>query len=138
MKHLNDGACQHCLEIINRFPNFDAELLTWFLMVQAAFPDFHIAEAGRGRQLQDEDFAHGLSKASYGESAHNYNLAFDTFFLVDEKYSLDPKLYAALVPEIPDHIEWYGAQGAVFYERPHFEKRNWKYLRAQGLLKLVE
>lgn len=137
-KHENNGECERCLELLNVYPGFDLDLLGWFKMVQAKFFNFHISEGGRGRVEQESDFQRGASKAHFGESAHNYNCAFDTFFLVNGQYSLDEKLYAALQAEIPEFVNWYGSKGAVFYERPHFEKRNWKDLRIAGLIALVE
>lgn len=136
--HDNSGACPHCIEILNTYPGIDEDLAEWFRETQKTFNNFHIAEAGRGKIAQEKDFARGASRAHYGHSAHNYNAAIDTFFLVNGAYSLDERLFDAVVVDLPFFIEWYGAKGAVFYERPHFEKIAWKYLADQGLLVLVE
>ncbi len=137
-KHDNSGACPHCLEIFNKFPGFDEDLMQWFKDAQKETPSFHIAEAGRGRIAQEQDFDRGLSKAHYGESAHNYNCAIDTFFMVSGKYSLDESLFRAIAIGLPSFIEWYGSPNAKFYERPHFEKTGWKELAESGLIFLVE
>lgn len=137
-KHENNGACLRCLEIFARFPHFNSDLFNWFLMIQAKFPDFHISEAGRGKIQQEQDFNEGESHAHWGESAHNYNCAFDSFFLINGKYTLEKILYDKISPEIPDFVNWYGMPTAVFYERPHFEKADWRELLKAGLVKLVE
>lgn len=137
-KHDSSGACPHCLEIINKYPGFDEDLLHWFQSVQKKFTNFHVAEAGRGREVQEDDFDRKASKAHYGESAHNYNCALDTFFMIDGAYSLDEGQFKRIAVNLPSFIEWYGAPGASFPERPHFEKVGWKELAAQGLVSLVE
>lgn len=138
MKHDNSGACGHCKEIMNKYPGLDEDLRQWFAETQRQFTNFHIAEAGRGREAQEDDFNHGRSRAHYGESAHNWNSAIDCFFIVDGVYSLDESLFKIVTANLPSFIEWYGSANAKFYERPHFEKKNWKELADQGLLWLVE
>ena len=138
MSHLNDGNCQKCREIINKFPGFNQDLLNWFILMQGKFNNFHVSCAGRGEADQEHCFDTHVSDAHYGQSAHNYNLAMDTWFQIDGRYSLDEDLYAQIEPEIPDFIEWFGKKDAVFYERPHFEIKNWKDLVQTGTVKLVE
>lgn len=138
MKHDNSGACAHCLEILNKYPKFDEDLLEWFKSTQKTTPNFHAAEGGRGREAQETDFTHGASKAHYGESAHNFNAALDGFFIVKGKYNLDEELFRQVAIGLPSFIEWYGAVGAKFYERPHFEKCGWRELADAGLISLVE
>lgn len=138
MKHDNSGKCPHCLEIINKYPNFDEDLLSWFQSIQLKFPNFHVAEAGRGRVAQEVDFSRGASRAHYGQSAHNYNVAMDTFFLVNGEYSLDNDLYLKVTKDLPFFMDWYGAESVKFYERPHFEKIGWEEMARHGLIHLVE
>lgn len=95
-----------------------------------------MSEAGRGKVRQELLYSSGASKAHYGESAHNYNCAVDTFFLINGKLSYDKLLYTKI--KIPDTIYWYGGPYAVFYERPHFEVKDWKDLKNSGSIKLVE
>lgn len=136
--HTNNGQCPACAKITQTFPNFDQNLLNWFILMQAKFPAFHLAETGRGRARQEEMFNSGRSRAHYGESSHNYNCAMDTFFLINGVYNLDEANFLPVYTEMPDLIEWYGAPGAKFFERPHFEKKGWRDLRAGGLIQLVE
>jgi len=129
MSHDNSGNCQHCEQIFNKYPGFYQPLKMWFKLIQSRFSNFHIADAGRGKIDQELYFHRGASRAHWGHSSHNYNAAIDTFWLVSGSYSLDESLYAQIAPEIPDFIQWYGAPGAAFYERPHFEYRAWKTLK---------
>lgn len=136
--HLNNGSCSKCREIAFKYAGFDQDLWNWFQMIQAKFPDFHMAEAGRGHIEQELAFNRGASHAHWGESAHNYNAAFDGFWLVNGKYSLDERLFDLIQPEIPSFIIWYGAPSAPFRERPHYQKFNWRELASKKVLKLVE
>lgn len=138
MSHVNNGACDKCAEIMNKFPKFNLQLKGWFLIVQAKHTNFHCADAGRGELDQEAYFAKGASKAHWGQSSHNYNCAMDTFFLVNGAYSLDKALYAEIAAEIPEYISWYGAPDAKFRELPHFEIREWRKLLIAGEISLVE
>lgn len=140
MKHANNGTCAKCQEIINTYPHFHAELLAWFIEFQSRRPEAHISEAGRGRALQEIFFRRGSSKAQYGESAHNYNAAFDLFENGGDRKNIYEKSWftEVLSKELPDWIEWYGKRGSKFYELPHVEVKEWKKLVASGQLQLVE
>jgi hypothetical protein len=140
-KHSNNGNCQRCLEIIDRYPDFNKDLKQWFKTLQKEHPEAHISCAGRGKQDQEEAVIRKASKAHFGQSAHNYNAALD-FFELAGKSSKD--IYerewfeSVLAPEIPDWIEWYGKPGAKFPELPHVELKGWRQLASKGILKLVE
>ena len=138
MKHENDGACAKCQEIFDKYHGFYMPLREWFELMQLKYPEFHCAEAGRGKVAQTAFFVSGRSRAEYGKSAHNANAAIDTFFMVNGLYTLDQNRYDEVVKSLPDFIRWYGAPGSPFYERPHFEVLNWKSLLKQGDLELVE
>lgn len=138
MKHENSGHCLKCDEIFKKFPDFNYDLYTWFIIVQAKYPELHISCAGRGRIEQEECYHRGASRAHYGHSSHNYNAAIDTFFLINDQYNLDKQQYLKIEPEIPNFIEWYGKKGAQFYELPHFEIVDWRGRVVKGLLRLVE
>lgn len=138
MSHINNGACEKCIQIINKYAGFNEDLKSWFLLTQANHPEFHCADAGRGKVEQELFYSKGASKAHFSQSSHNFNCAIDTFFLIDGAYSLDKKLFDIVSLEIPSHIKWYGAPDAVFYERPHYEIRNWCELVARGEAVLVE
>jgi len=136
--HINNGNCFQCDLISKKYPHFSVDLLNWFKLIQARIPEFHISEAGRGKIEQNLYFARRASLAKYGESAHNYNAAMDTFFLIDGEYNLDKENYDLLVPEIPNYIEWYGKPGSHFFELPHFEIKNWIALARAKKISLVE
>lgn len=138
MSHKNNGNCQGCLDKFNRYPGFSEFLQTWFFEKQFKTPTLHVANAGRGRAEQEEYFSRGASRAHFGESAHNWNCAVDTFFQIDGRYSVDRDLYLPVVQDLDMRVVWYGEKGAAFPETPHLEIANWRAMRDQGLLKLVE
>lgn len=138
MKHVNSGACGKCAEIFNRYPKFNLILRTWFEKQQHAYHPFHISDAGRGHIEQETYFNRKSSLAHWGQSAHNYGCAIDTFFLIDGKYSLSVNLYNHyIIPSMPSWIEW-GARWKSFPELPHFELSGWRALAKTGQIVLVE
>lgn len=143
MTHHNqiDGSpCPGCLSKFQAYPDFYLPLQEWFFKMQSIDPAFHVVEAGRGATLQESYFNGHASKAHYGESAHNFNAAIDTFFQDHGRYVVDASRYQGLVSIMSpsDNVKWYGEPDAQFKETPHFEVANWRELRDQGLLKLVE
>lgn len=137
-KHKNGSeACEKCLAICNTYPGLDKDLKRWFFEQQKDQPSFHISEAGRGEVRQELLFNSGASTAHWLKSAHNFNMALDTFFIdKDGKLTYDKTRYAKI--KVPTWINWYGATGSEFYERPHFEVRNWRELKKQGKIQEVE
>lgn len=136
--HKNNGACPHCAYLFNRYPGFSVLLRTWFEKMQKRFPEFHCAEASRGRIDQEIYYHRRSSRASWGESAHNYGCGLDTFWMIDGKYNLSRDLYERnIVPNIPDWLQW-GAFWKTFPELPHFELKSWRTLAEKGLVVLVE
>lgn len=133
-----DVECPGCLEKINKYPNFLLPLKDWFFKVRAKNLTFHVADAGRGKIDQEAYCARGASQAHWGQSAHNFNCALDTFFQIDGQYRLDSNLYDSLVMGLDPNISWYGAADAEFKERPHFEWKDWRTLKTEGVAKLVE
>ena len=138
MPHLNDGKCQKCAEIFDKYPGFYKPLRDWFNSKQSQNPDFHINCAGRGHVEQESDYARGATRAHFGQSAHNYNCAIDCWFLIDGQYNLDESRFKQIAIDLPGSIQWYGLPGAVFPERPHFELKNWSLQRLSLGLELVE
>ena len=138
--HTNDGiTCEKCELIFNAFPDFDFDIKTWFLRFRIDHPEFHISCAGRGRAEQENLFARKASLAHYGQSAHNWNCAIDTFIDLPGLDLYDVNHYATvLAPAVPDWLNWYGTPKHPFHELPHLEKLNWLDLKEQGLLSLVE
>jgi hypothetical protein len=140
MKHENNGACERCQQIINRYANFHPQLRAWFEAFQKKVPTAHASCAGRGELDQEECLRRGASKAHWTKSAHNWNCALDIFELggksTTDLYEYDwYKLN--LAPNLIPEIDWYGAPGAKFPELPHVEWRGWRELAASGGLSLV-
>jgi len=136
--HSNTGNCLGCAKIFNRYTGFYEPLKDWFFNVQLKQPAFHISCGGRGQIDQEAAFARGASNAHWLQSAHNYNCAIDTFFMIDGQYRLDADLFEQIAKELAPDIDWYGLPGSSFKEMPHFEIRNWLDLVKQGLLHPVE
>lgn len=130
--------CPGCLAKFDKYRGFYMPLKYWFFQMRQKDIRFHCADAGRGKVDQEAFFAKGASKAHYGQSSHNYNIAIDTFFLVNGAYCLDENLYDAIVSSLDPNISWYGASDAVFKERPHFEWKKWLQLKDAGAISLVE
>lgn len=148
--HQNNGACGHCLEIVNRYPGFCAPLLQWFQALQAAHPEAHCSCAGRGQQDQEAAFLRRASRAHWGQSSHNYNAALDLFRELPGQNTVDEMFDRSWFAQVVDpavalqnmsgglKLDWYGRPGAEFYELPHVEVGHWRALVQVGQLKLVE
>lgn len=136
--HINNGECPKCALIFDKYPGFHQGLRDWFKDLQRCVPDAHISCAGRGRAEQEQAFKSGHSNARYGQSAHNFNCAIDLFRLTQQGLSYDvPWFRNTIAPYIYGwnkamhsfQIEWYGANGAVYYELPHCQVQNWRILK---------
>jgi len=140
VKHEDNGLCEKCHLIFDRFPGFNLELRNWFEAFQEAHPEAHISCAGRGRAEQDLRKKEGRSRASYGKSAHNYNAAIDVFEHGGNLADIyeDSWFRKVLMPAVPNWIAWYGTPNAPYYELPHLEMRSWKEMLANGTIHLVE
>jgi hypothetical protein len=148
-RHVNSGACDKCVAILDSFPGLHAGLRNWFLDLQKKDPTAHVSCAGRGKKAQEEAFAAGTSRAHFGQSAHNYNAAIDIFRLTaDSQLSYERSWFDHVIgkavqtqnehPAPVFKIEWYGQKGSPYFELPHCEVKDWKELVAQGKQKLVE
>jgi hypothetical protein len=137
-KHVNNGNCLKCEEILNLFPNFHPGMRSWFKALQKAHTDAHISCAGRGKADQEEYYKRKVSNAKWGQSAHNYNCALDFFRLTLGRLSYDRPWFEAVVQKAVEannadcssyfNITWYGVKGSPYYELPHCEVSNWKTL----------
>jgi hypothetical protein len=137
--HANNGHCPKCQELLDAYPDFNADLREWFEDFQAKHPSAHISCAGRGHLAQEEYFHKGASKAHYGQSAHNFGCALDLFVIQAGLDLYDKNWFETiLAPNLEPWLEWYGAPGASFYELPHVEIKAWKTLVAQHLATPVE
>lgn len=139
MRHANNGKCEKCLEIINRYPLFNSSLLMWFQVFQAKYHEAHVSCAGRGKQAQEDAYNHGFSRSKWGFSAHNFNVALDLWVNKDGLNIYDKTWFdTILAPEIPSFINWYGRPGSSFYELPHIEIKDWRKMLANKEIELVE
>ena len=141
MSHLNNGSCPKCFEITKTFPGFSLVLWNWFYNFQAKHPEFHLSEAGRGRERQEQMFRDKKSRAHWLESAHNFNLAIDTFVMLQsgESFDLYDKdwYFGVLKPELPEYLAWLG-ESIRFPELPHIEIKEWRKLVYQNKAVAVE
>ena len=139
MSHRNSGACQLCQDIMDRYPGLNHQLRSWFEGLQAVHPEAHVSCAGRGKSEQEYLYSKRKTRARYGESAHNFNAGIDLFVNQRGLYLYDETWFkTVLAPEIHPWLNWYGAPGSSFMELPHVEIRNWRELRDEGKLSLVE
>jgi hypothetical protein len=81
-----------------------------------------------------------VSKAQWGQSAHNWNAAIDLFCELEGDPNIYDKdwFYNVLAPAIPGSFSWYGRPNAPFFELPHVELSGWNADAKSGALKLVE
>lgn len=135
LKHENSGNCIKCDEIFNKYPGFHPGLKFWFQRLQQNNKDAHISCAGRGEIEQEACFNRGTSRAHYGQSAHNYNLAIDIFQLQDAIAVWNAGWFNKVVkPTLLPSLEWYGMPGSRFYELPHVEIKGWKDMKDKKLV----
>jgi hypothetical protein len=139
IKHINNGNCPKCDQIFDRYAGFDGPLRQWFKRLQKTAPEAHISCAGRGKVDQDAAFHRGQSKAQYGQSSHNYNMALDIFKLhaLGAEWPREwfiHKIQPAIEAE-KGALVWYGMPGSAFFELPHVEVAGW---RKRADRKLVE
>lgn len=133
MKHINNGKCPRCAKILHAFPGFEPSLEQWFLDFQKSFPEAHVSSAGRGKEEQEKAFKTGRSKARWGESPHNFNLALDIFRLTLNGAQFDAVWYRdVLAPAVAKNpsLTW-GGNWKRFRDMPHVEITNWKDLVKQ-------
>jgi hypothetical protein len=136
-RHINTGTCPKCVEIFSRYAGAHAGLRSWFITLQAELPEVHISCAGRGKVEQEDAFKKGTSRAHYGQSAHNFNMAIDIFKLhllgaewprAWFEFYIKPAVVAHNVDLTRTFdLEWYGAEGTKFFELPHIEVRGWRF-----------
>ncbi len=139
-KHLNNGECPHCALIIKRYVGFYYPLWEWFKAFQKAHPEAHTSCAGRGHLDQENAFIRKVSKAHYGESAHNYNAALDLFELNGDNSNIYDREWftKVLEPNLEPWMSWYGRPKSKYYELPHVEVAEWRTLVKVGAISLVD
>lgn len=134
--HKNDGDCQRCNEIFDRYPGFHQGLRNWFKQVQKNNPEAHISCAGRGKQDQEDLLRKKATRADWKESAHNWNCAIDIFEQSGDTKNIYewPWFVRVIEPVLTLDLVWYGKPGSSFFELPHVEVRNWKALTTTSLV----
>lgn len=141
MIHLNQTICEKCISIINTYPNPHPLIVTFVDKFRAANPDAHISACGRSQADQDADFAKGVSRAKWGQSAHNYNAAVDFFRLtLAQGASFDANWYKTVLgPAIKQNpnLVWGGTFTSIV-DLPHCEVAGWAQEAQNGQLKLVQ
>ena len=141
VRHLNNGSCPKCEEIINKYKDFNSDIYNWFKSLQKLNMEVHTSCAGRGKADQEDAFKRGASKAKYGESAHNFGLAIDLFKIdANGKAEWSIKFYREVInPAVKmSCLLEHGLDWKKFVDAPHVELKNWKELVKQGKAKLVE
>ena len=130
MSHINNGNCSHCLEIMETYAGFHEGLWMWFQEFQSTTPEAHISCAGRGKVEQESDFSKGVSKAHYGESAHNHNAAIDIFRLLLTGADWDRIWFETVMAPSAKNagFEWGGDWRGSLGDYPHIEAPEWESL----------
>jgi len=126
MKHVNNGCCGKCLELLQ---DADPRLQAFAKSFQAAHPDGHISCASRGEAEQNADFAKGVSRARFGESAHNFkpSRAIDWFRLTLAGANFDAPWYRDnLGPAAKAAGLVWGGDFHSIKDLPHVELPNWR------------
>lgn len=102
-------------------------------IAQNAGIPFDITDGWRGEAEQQRAYADGNSKAQFGQSAHNYALAFDVLPLKPDGTFMD---YSEVTEDMWAQLGQIGTNlglkwGGEFHsitDKPHFEISNWQQL----------
>jgi hypothetical protein len=126
MKHINDGHCAECLEILK---TADPKLQLFAKSFQEAHPEAHVSEAHRDQAAQEAAFAKGNSKARFGQSPHNLfpSKAIDFFRLTLAGANYDGPWYRdTLGPAARAAGLVWGGDFRSLRDCPHVELPNWR------------
>jgi len=135
VKHTNNGKCQRCKQLFERFPDFSGPLRDWFERLQSSVPEAHISCAGRGKAEQELYLKQGTTRAKWGESPHNYNLAIDIFRLTQNGAEWPKDWYRTHVLGFAESEGFEcGARWKSFQDWPHVEVKGWKNLKGKKLV----
>lgn len=140
VKHLNSGSCDKCYDILNKYGEPPERIKEFFEDVVSRHKDAHIAFAGRGMNDQELFFQQGTSKAHWGESPHNYNLAIDLFRLTFNRAEWLHTWYEQIWEESKEEFKdfaW-GGDWNKFKDFPHYELKDWKDMVKNKEATLVE
>lgn len=136
-KHVNDGKCAKCSEILN---GTDQRLIDWFTEFQKVNKDAHVAWGIRNEKDQNDAYKRGTSKAKYGESPHNFEpaQAIDLFRITQTGAEWGAPWFNGTVgPAVAKEkdLAW-GGSWARFKDLPHIEIKDWKERVKTGIAKL--
>lgn len=136
MAHINNGNCPKCDELFDKYSGFHQGLREWFKKLQKKDSTTHISCGGRGKIDQEAAFNSKTSRAHYGQSSHNYNLALDIFRLTQNGAEWKGLWFRDVVgtavighnadPNKKFDLTWYGMPGSRYFELPHVEVYGWK------------
>ena len=108
-------------------------LLEQFYVMQNALAlqgvDVEMTNAWRGEAEQNADKAKGVSRAAWGQSAHNYGAAFDLAPVIDGTLTWPPAsdhIWQTIGQAGKDAgLEW-GGEFTTIVDMPHFDIPGWK------------
>lgn len=125
--HTNSPICIACNE---KLTNVHPDLVRWCNILRNTHTDAHISCGYRGERDQEDDFNRRVSKAHYGQSAHNAepSMAVDLFRLTQAGgASFDLPWYTSVVAPIAEAagLIWGGSWKSI-KDAPHVELPGFK------------
>ena len=96
--------------------------------------DIEMTDGWRGQAEQESDFARGVSKAHFGQSAHNYGAAFDCAPIINGTLSWPPlndTWKAIALAGQSQGLTW-GGTFTTIVDLPHFEDPDWQSYALQN------
>lgn len=141
MKHINNGECPKCKDILENPVGTHEDLVKWFISFQKDNADAHISYSYRNKEDQELFFKRKTSNAHYGESPHNYSpsLAIDVFRLSNTglaEFIIDWYLTKVMPSAEASGLEL-GGKWIKLKDFPHFQVAGWKQLVKDGKAKLI-
>lgn len=120
--HLNALDCPACAE---KLKNVHSDLVRWVNILRTTHPDAHISCGWRGKADQELDYIKKVSRAHFGQSAHNTvpSMAVDLFRLTQAGgASFDAPWYRDVVAPIAKAagLVW-GGDWVSIKDLPHVE-----------------
>lgn len=120
--HVNAAQCPACND---KLKQVHPDLVRWVSILRSTHPDAHVSCGYRGQADQEADFAKGVSRAHFGQSAHNCTpaMAVDLFRLTQSGgASFDAPWYKEVVAPIARGagLVW-GGDWKSIKDMPHVE-----------------
>lgn len=132
MSHINAAECPSCDAFTQQaHPTLQAFAKAF----RASCPEAHISCAYRNQVDQESDLAKGVTRASFGQSPHNYqpSLALDWFRLTQAGgAAFDAPWYEAVLKPAAQAsgLVWGGSFSSI-HDLPHVEIADWRQLSRQ-------